>query len=85
MQEMFGHYAPREADAHNPLVCPLNSEDLTGLPPALILTAEKDLLRDEAEEYALRLQAAGYEASLSTANYFLWMLHAGYRACFSFL
>lgn len=82
MKEMFSHYAPREADVHNPLVCPLNSEDLAGLPPALILTAEKDLLRDEAEEYALKLQAAGCEAWLSTANYIYGsLLHAGYKVC----
>ena len=52
-------YLPRAGDAMHPYASPLNSRRLGGLAAALIITAERDPLRDEAEQYAAKLIAAG--------------------------
>ena len=52
-------YRGDRCEPRDPRVSPIFAEDLSGLPPALIIAAEYDTLRDEAEAYSKRLQAAG--------------------------
>jgi acetyl esterase len=54
----WNHYAPDPAVRVNPYASPLRAGDLTGLPPAYVITAEHDPLRDEGFECAERLRAA---------------------------
>ncbi|MEU3226257.1 alpha/beta hydrolase [Streptomyces sp. NPDC006976] len=58
-------YADSGADPADPRVSPLRRTDLTGLPPALVVTAEHDPLRDEGELYGRRLRSAGVPAVVS--------------------
>jgi acetyl esterase len=61
MEWFADSYLPDTSARSDPLVSPLRAsrEQLQGLPPALVLTNESDVLRDEGEAYAHKLMAAG--------------------------
>lgn len=58
------HYLPDPGQARTALASPVLAPDLSGLPPALVMTAELDPLREEGERYARRLAAAGVPAGV---------------------
>lgn len=57
------HYLGSADKAAHPYAAPSQSSRLSGLPPALIVTAQDDLMRDEALSYAARLQESGVAVS----------------------
>jgi acetyl esterase len=58
-------YLADPADAYHPYASPVRAADLSDLPPAHVMTAELDPIRDSGEEYGRRLQAAGVPATVA--------------------
>jgi acetyl esterase len=77
MRWFWNHYLETEQDGKDPLASPLQAEDLSGLPPAFIATAEYDPLRDEGEQYGERLREAGVPVTMTRyegqIHGFFWM------------
>ena len=59
MKWFWNHYLRDEEDGRNPYASPSRAADLSSLPPAFVITAEFDPLRDEGEAYAARLRECG--------------------------
>jgi acetyl esterase len=67
MQWFWGHYAPDVARRAEPYASPLRAKDLRGLPPAIVVAAECDPLRDEGRAFADRLRGDG--VAVTTLEY----------------
>ena len=65
VQYFWGHYIRSEADKKDPIASPALAKSHKGLPPALIITAEFDPLRDEGEAYGEKLRAAGVPVTVT--------------------
>jgi acetyl esterase len=59
MPWFWNYYLENESDKTNKYVAPLHADNLSGMPPTILITAEFDPLRDEGEQYAQKLADAG--------------------------
>lgn len=95
VQDYLDLYAPDPAQRRSRVVAPLMAADLSGQPDTLLVSAELDLLRDEGEAYARRLEEAGNRVRIHrvpgalhgfiTLPRFARPLRDGYRAVNGFL
>jgi acetyl esterase len=60
----WDYYLKNKSDGDNPYASPNRAKDLSNLPPAVIITAEFDPLRDEGEQFAERLKRAGNKVTM---------------------
>lgn len=65
MRWFWRHYLSREEQGREPSASPFRATSLADLPPALVVTAGCDPLRDEGEAYAVRLRDAGVPVTLT--------------------
>ncbi len=61
----WNHYLKSNEDINNPYICPLRAASFANLPPAFIITAEYDPLREEGEHFAQKLAQSGVKVRLS--------------------
>jgi acetyl esterase/lipase len=81
MRWFIRHYAANPHDATDPRVCPVRMPTLRRLPPAFVVTAEYDVLRDEGERYVERLREDGVDVTFERAA----GLHHGFIRLFGIL
>jgi acetyl esterase/lipase len=81
MRWFMRHYAANPHDATDPRVCPVRMPTLRRLPPAFVVTAEYDVLRDEGERYVERLREDGVDVTFERAA----GLHHGFIRLFGIL
>ncbi len=81
MRWFMRHYIADPAAATDPRVCPLRMPNLRGLPPAFVVTAEYDVLRDEGERYVERLREDDVDVTFDRAA----GLHHGFIRLFGIL
>ncbi len=73
----WNQYCPDADQRRNPLAVPIRCENLSGLPPAFVVVAEHDPLRDDGHVYAERLKAAGVAVTFRPG---LGLIHGFVRA-----